>query len=157
MKKAQSSLEYLMTYGWAILILVVALAIIVYVGLVDPQSNAPNSLVLPSGFSAYSYGVRGNRLMLDLGQATGKTITVTGIVCTQNETASEVTNLNVQIPSGQHRMVTDYDSNFTCTCPGATPGALYKGFVFLWYDRPNSNVPHMVQGELTYYVEYDVS
>jgi len=42
-KKAQSAMEYLMTYGWAILVVLIALGALFYLGVFSPKT--PNSCV----------------------------------------------------------------------------------------------------------------
>ena len=48
-KKGQAALEYLMTYGWAILAVVVVLAVLWYLGIFTPK--APEMCVFDSPFS----------------------------------------------------------------------------------------------------------
>lgn len=40
-KKAQAAMEFLMTYGWAILIVLVVIAALAYLGVLNPQSLVP--------------------------------------------------------------------------------------------------------------------
>ncbi|MCL5680348.1 MAG: hypothetical protein M1465_03355 [Candidatus Marsarchaeota archaeon] len=42
-KKAQSAMEYLMTYGWAILIIAIVLAALYSLGVFNPQFFAPKA------------------------------------------------------------------------------------------------------------------
>jgi hypothetical protein len=47
-RKAQSVLEFLTTYGWAILILIIVLAVLYVLGIFNPSVYAPNTCTLPS-------------------------------------------------------------------------------------------------------------
>jgi hypothetical protein len=48
-KKAQSAMEYLMTYGWAILVVLIALGALFYLGVFSPKT--PNSCVATAPFT----------------------------------------------------------------------------------------------------------
>ena len=48
-KKAQSAMEYLMTYGWAILIVLIALAALFYLGVFSPST--PNVCTVSAPFT----------------------------------------------------------------------------------------------------------
>ena len=48
-KKAQSAMEYLMTYGWAILIILIAIAALFYLGVFSPST--PNNCRIQAPFN----------------------------------------------------------------------------------------------------------
>ena len=50
-KRAQSALEYMMTYGWAILIIVIVAAVLYSMGIFNPSSSVTTT---SSGFSPFS-------------------------------------------------------------------------------------------------------
>ncbi len=50
-KRAQSALEYMMTYGWAILIIVIVAAVLYSMGIFNPSSSVTTS---SSGFSPFT-------------------------------------------------------------------------------------------------------
>ncbi|MFH1211588.1 MAG: hypothetical protein V1659_01525 [Candidatus Woesearchaeota archaeon] len=54
-KKAQAALEYLTTYGWAILVIAVAMSALVYFGILNPAKFAPNSCTTDSSFRCADY------------------------------------------------------------------------------------------------------
>jgi uncharacterized protein (UPF0333 family) len=47
-KRGQAAMEFLMTYGWAILIVLVALGALYYLGLFDSDSKSTGSCSLPA-------------------------------------------------------------------------------------------------------------
>jgi len=49
-KKAQAAMEFLMTYGWAILVVLVAIGALAYFGVLNPQRFLPDSCQGPAGF-----------------------------------------------------------------------------------------------------------
>lgn len=117
MRKGQTALEYLITYGWAILIILVVLAVLWYYGVFDPSRWAGESANCPSSFSVLDYDLAQlnasagtGTLTLVLGNTVGNRIKVTGIVVSGDAvgTGSFTTELapnadgtfNVSISSG---------------------------------------------------------
>ncbi|MEW6329420.1 MAG: hypothetical protein AB1468_04845 [Candidatus Micrarchaeota archaeon] len=86
-RKGQSAMEYLMTYGWAILIIVVVLAALFYMGVFTPAPG--ESCKFPSGaLSCKSLNVwRGAanvQAAMSIANLGGQRITITGARCTQS-------------------------------------------------------------------------
>jgi hypothetical protein len=49
MKKGQAAMEFLMTYGWAILVVIAAIAALAYFGVLDPARILPERCQFPAG------------------------------------------------------------------------------------------------------------
>ncbi|NTV22880.1 MAG: hypothetical protein HGA85_00705 [Nanoarchaeota archaeon] len=47
MKKGQAAMEFLMTYGWAILVVIAAIAALAYFGVLNPQNWLPEKCEFP--------------------------------------------------------------------------------------------------------------
>ncbi|MFH1210097.1 MAG: hypothetical protein V1663_04895 [archaeon] len=85
-KKAQSAMEYLMTYGWAILVVLIALGALFYLGVFSPKT--PNSCigtapVVCTDLKAVSSATAGS-VILTLGISGGTANTLTGASITFN-------------------------------------------------------------------------
>ena len=79
-KKSQSALEYLMTYGWAILIIVIVGAALFALGVFNPSSSSTMTMNSISDFQLVDASITSlGNLTLILGTKTGKTTTVTSI------------------------------------------------------------------------------
>ncbi len=96
MKKGQTALEYLMTYGWAILIIVVVVAALFAMNVFNPGAWTGESA---SGFAsfkvdAFSYaGSSGNGTgNFTLANRLGQSITLTQITATEATNGTTVTN-----------------------------------------------------------------
>ena len=50
MKKAQAAMEFLMTYGWAILVVLAAIGALAYFGVLSPDRLLPSKCTLSPGF-----------------------------------------------------------------------------------------------------------
>jgi len=132
-RKQQSSMEFITTYGWAIIAIVVALGVLYSLGIFSFGSGAPTGCAVIEGFSCtkpilYSSGA----LTMQFGQiGTMKTITATG--CSSNSTAPTGSNwlaTSQTLQSGQ-------TVNLTFNCPGVQSskqlGAVYSGTLWLQY------------------------
>ena len=69
---AQSAMEYLMTYGWAILIIAVALAALFELGVFNGSNLSPQGCIAQAGFTCTNLVYTANGIALTLGQTTGK-------------------------------------------------------------------------------------
>jgi len=70
-KKAQSAMEYLMTYGWAILIIAIVLAALFSLGIFSSSSFTGTTCIATSGFICASPVWTAGVLHVTLGQSTG--------------------------------------------------------------------------------------
>ncbi|MCX8200253.1 MAG: hypothetical protein N3G76_02175 [Candidatus Micrarchaeota archaeon] len=57
MKKGQAAMEYLMTYGWALLVIVLVLGALIYLNVLNPQSRLQDTCNLPIGFKCEVAGL----------------------------------------------------------------------------------------------------
>ncbi len=154
--RAQAAIEFLITNGWAILVVVILLAVLFYIGVLSPQNTTPNTCLFQPGFSCYTFKV-GNgtgSLELDFGQATGRSIQIIGISCSQNSTAALHTaplTEDITVPSGEHRWITGGTSpNTGIACEGATgeAGTRYKGTACVTYTESGTNTQRLVCGDI---------
>lgn len=88
--KSQSALEYMMTYGWAILIIVIVAGVLYAMGIFSPSSSASTTVTGFSGLGSVTAQCYANGLLrIQLGNSIGNTINITGISATSNsETVS---------------------------------------------------------------------
>ncbi|MEK6837555.1 MAG: hypothetical protein AABX69_02800 [Nanoarchaeota archaeon] len=56
-KKAQAAMEFLMTYGWAILVVLVVIGALAYFGVLNPQQFLPTKCQLPVGLTCSDYAL----------------------------------------------------------------------------------------------------
>ena len=88
-KRSQSALEYMMTYGWAILIIVIVAAVLYSMGIFSPSSSVSATITGFSGLGSvtaqcYANGV----LRIQLGNSIGNTINITKITATNTKTGA---------------------------------------------------------------------
>ncbi len=70
-KRSQSALEYMMTYGWAILIIVIVAVILYSMGIFNPSSSLASTVTGFNGFTVQSNCVAGGTLVLSVSNIFG--------------------------------------------------------------------------------------
>ncbi|MEM2121266.1 MAG: hypothetical protein QXU20_01230 [Candidatus Woesearchaeota archaeon] len=125
MKKAQAAMEFLMTYGWAILIVIAAAAALAYFGVFRAGRNVPTICDLGTGFSC-------NAKVTSDGTAT--LIVTNGLGMNVNNVTMNIEGLcdpnNVGISDGG-------SVTFNCNVTGGTAGAKYKHSLQFSYVEEN--------------------
>ncbi|MDP3733398.1 MAG: hypothetical protein Q8Q91_02540, partial [Candidatus Daviesbacteria bacterium] len=53
--KSQAAMEFLMTYGWAILVVLVAIGALAYFGVLSPDKFLPSKCTLPAGIACIDF------------------------------------------------------------------------------------------------------
>jgi len=93
-RKGQASLEYLLTYGWAILIIAAVIAIIIGSGIFSPKNSAANYAVSPPQMPVSSFlmvGTDGNTVLsLNLSNNFGYKVRITGVTLTYRDATLSV-------------------------------------------------------------------
>ena len=69
-KKSQAALEFLMTYGWAILVVLVAVAALAYFGVLSPDRFLPAKCTLQAGIACLDFRVQADSAATPNGKVT---------------------------------------------------------------------------------------
>ncbi|MFH1505577.1 MAG: hypothetical protein ABIE94_01155, partial [archaeon] len=79
-KKGQAAMEFLMTYGWAILVVLAAIAALAYFGVLSPAKMLPERCIGPSGLDCTEKASLSNGMVTWATKNNlGYDITITGI------------------------------------------------------------------------------
>ena len=141
MKKAQAAMEFLMTYGWAILVVLVAIAALAYFGVLNPGRFLPESCTIGAGVACQDFKVTAagaGTIIVRNGMGSALTVaslTLGGVAATENPVAT--------IADGATQTF-----NFTGLTAG-TAGAKYKGDLTFAYTQEGSTLTHSKTGTLT--------
>ncbi|MBU0629255.1 MAG: hypothetical protein KKC75_08775 [Nanoarchaeota archaeon] len=90
-KRAQAAMEFLMTYGWAILVVIIAIAAISYFGVLKPGKFLPRKCIIGPGIYCDDFKVNEDSVTLILKNTHGKNMEITGIEvehCTGTDSGS---------------------------------------------------------------------
>ena len=136
-KKSQAAMEFLMTYGWAILVVLVAIGALAYFGVLSPDRFLPAKCTLPAGVACVDFNIDATTVNVVLRNGLGfdledVKIAVSG--CTDSPTAL--------LSNGAQ-------ATFTATVCGLTSGNKYSGDVNVTYRNVDTTLTHKVQGSLT--------
>ena len=151
--KSQSAVEYLMTYGWAILIIAVALGALYFLGFLNPSGFVNQQCLLPSGLSCTILQMTTSGVLkINLFQTTSSQINITAIGCNSNNTfANSVpysTGNQITLPPGTNTTLTvqcySGPSSFS-----SSVGSTFLGYVLINYTEPFvAGFPHTASGKI---------
>ncbi len=142
MKRGQSALEYLVTYGWAILAIVIIAAVLWYTGIFNPSKIAGGGKT-GGGFGVFTYSdhtLSSNASTVVVGNAVGRQITV-------NAATVAGTNCNTGLP-----VSVSPNGLLTISCStqpgpgGLASGAAYDYNVTVNYTDSQSGLQHVDTG-----------
>ena len=142
-KKSQAALEFIMTYGWAILVVLVAIAALAYFGVLDPGRFLPAKCTLQSGIACLDHKATATALVVYIQNSLGFDVTVDRV------TASQCTALGSQGTLSNGGTATYTFPTPTCT----NPGSRYSGQFNITYTLIASGVQHINQGQITTRIE----
>ena len=154
MPKAQSAMEYLVTYGWAIIIIGITLAALYALGLFNPAAFTSNQCIFPADFGCLSGFLYANgTLAINFEQATTSAINVTAVGC---NTSGFPTNMTAPQPPSNAPIYLPIGGNFTlaaqCRSNGtifsSQPGSLYRGYLVVNYTNLQTGFQHVLVGKL---------
>src|SRR3989338_7838061 len=87
-RKAQAAMEFLMTYGWAILVVLVVIGALAYFGVLSPGKLLPDRCQLPPGISCDDYSLVGGKVTLKVTNGMGQQVNITGFTANSPEGAA---------------------------------------------------------------------
>lgn len=124
-KKAQAALEFLMTYGWAILVVLVVIGALAYFGVLNPSILLPEKCTMVAGLTCADYAVdsTNNNLKFTFVNGLGSGIYITRI--TVSDVSGNVfTNCDIYFDDTRN---TSTINGFP-SCVGPTTGVFSSNF-----------------------------
>ena len=154
--KSQSATEFIITYGWAILILSIVLASLFLLNLFNPSTFAPNYCIFQASFSCQIITLphTNGYMNVSIGQALDTPINVTAIGCNQQGT---VTNMTSYMPASNN-IYLGIGGNYTftsipCYQNGAVisgpAGTLYAGYIVMQYTNLETGLQHTATAKVS--------
>jgi hypothetical protein len=152
--RCQSAIEYLVTYGWSILILALAIAALFMLGIFNPFQIVNTECIFPAGIECTGASILPNGVVnINLLQVTSTPISVTALGCNSN---TIVANMQAPFnpPSNQVMLQIGANYTFSAQCySGSTAfsgsiGSVFKGYIYINYTETNSGFPHTAQGQI---------
>jgi hypothetical protein len=154
-KKAQAAMEFLMTYGWAILVVLAAIGALAYFGVLSPDKFMPNKCMVTGGFSCVEYKMDDANdqvrfyLQNNLGSdadAVNVSLKDSNNVDCENATATVSTIIEVgALTNGQKSGPITFDSG----CTAALGGSSFKGTINIVYIKSGETESHTASGSIS--------
>ena len=142
LRKSQAAMEFLMTYGWAILVVLAAIAALAYFGVLSPEKFLPEKCVLAPGLACVSHKVEPAQITLIISNGLGRTITVTSV---------EVGSCSGAFASD---MLSGNETTFTITsCSNGASKDAFKADITLGYTEKTTGLTKTVYGDIATKVE----
>jgi len=134
---AQAAMEFLMTYGWAILVALIAVAALAYFGVLSPDMFLTKKCTLPTGISCLDYQVTSSRVTLVLQNNFGASITINDVdVSGGSGSCSDTTS--IELKNNEKAIFT------ALGCNNGDMGAGFRGEVNITYTKEDLLVHKMV-------------
>ncbi|MCF7871767.1 hypothetical protein K9L97_01925 [Candidatus Woesearchaeota archaeon] len=149
MKRGQAALEFLTTYGWAFMVILVMIGALAYFGVLNPQNLIPDQCAITSGFSCRDTLLNTTTISLLVVNNMGETISITGF------DASQSTGTIIDTPTLPTGTVND-GNEFTITAPVTavlTSGSKEKLGFEITYVKSSGEFPHKATGTITQTVQ----
>ncbi len=141
-KKAQAAMEFLMTYGWAILVVLAAIAALAYFGVLSPSKFLPEKCLLETGFTCVSSKVAEASSTIVLSNGLGRSVFITQI-----DIGSCTSAFNVTLTSGDQ-------STFVLNgCSNGVVKETFKGDVIIKFTEKDTNLTKTAYGQIATKVE----
>jgi len=141
--RSQAALEFLTTYGWAFLVILIMMSALAYFGVLSPEKFLGDKCVLEPGLACISNKVEPTQITLLIAQNKGKTIIVDSIsVGSCSSTFNDT-------------MISGTDKKFTIggSCSNGDVKERFKGEIVVGYTEKEANISKTARGNLNTNVE----
>lgn len=126
-KKGQAAMEFLMTYGWAILVVLAAIGALAYFGVLSPQNLLPERTTFAAPLSNVDTAyISGTTIAVTIANNVGYDINITGVAKGTGDAGTTEINCGAVTPTGTVKNNDKVTLTFT-GCGAMTKGDRVKG------------------------------
>lgn len=145
MRKGQAAMEFLMTYGWAILVVLAAIGALAYFGVLSPSRFLPPQCVIEPPLSCleHSISAEDNSLSLVIQNNAGYDIIVESINITSTECNDEDTSMAGDVVENGKKVG---GGVITLDCSEITEKQRVKADIKIIYKQVGGELTHIVTG-----------
>jgi hypothetical protein len=136
-KKGQAAMEFLMTYGWAILAAIIAIGVLAYFGVFNPGRFVQDSIFIAAPLGGNAQQVNSSAVTLDIQNGAGERINITTVtvgscpIYTYGQYVTAESNAVISVP---------------CTL---TSGDTFRGDITIKYLRQSTTLESKTTGTIT--------
>lgn len=141
-KRAQAAMEFLMTYGWAILVVLAAIAALAYFGVLSPDRFLPEKCTLPSGVACLDFTGTSSEVNLVIQNSAGFDMQNVAVYVNSSSTSFTCTD-----SEGDATLVDGEKDTFQCAGL-SLPSGKFKGTLSIDYLNAQTTMDHTKSGEL---------
>jgi len=136
-KKSQAAMEFLMTYGWAILVVLAAIAALAYFGVLSPEKFLPEKCLMETGFTCISSKVEPSQSTIVFQNGYGRTVIIDRVdIGTCSKTFNQT-------------LTSEDQSTFVLTgCNNGVTKETFKGEIIIKYTERNTNLSKTAYGTI---------
>jgi len=152
-KKAQAAMEFLMTYGWALLVVLIAIGALAFFGVLNPSRFLPETCVLAPGFACIDFKVTVSGVEVILQNGLGNNINIGSemTIDAQELHGCIATATGIpQILDGKSQSITIDLS--AAGCNSMTAGSKFKADMVFGY-TPSGGTDHKKVGQIVAKIE----
>ena len=140
--KGQAAMEFLMTYGWAILVVLAAIAALAYFGVLSPEKFLPEKCILEPGLACIAHKVEPTQTTLVITNSKGNTVIVNSITVGGCSTTFD------------HEMLSGTDFKFVITgCSNGVAKDKFQADITLAYTLKETNLTKTAYGNINSKIE----
>lgn len=138
---SQAALEFITTYGWAILAVLIAIATLAYFGVLSPDQFFPDKCIFPPGITCLDHRIEQFQAVLVLQNSIGDPIFIDYVkVSNNNQECSD--NSSVNLNNNDKVIIT------VSQCNNGAIGEKFDGAINITYTQ-EGKLTHSVSGRLT--------
>jgi len=138
-RKGQAAMEFLMTYGWAILVVLAAIGALAYFGILSPEKFLPEKCILEPGIDCTGFKVAPTETTIVIRNGMGKSLFLDSIIVGDCNLSITNTTFN----SGDL-------STFQLTgCTNGVVGDRFDSDIKIGYTEKTSGLSKVMSGSLT--------
>lgn len=147
-KKGQAAMEFLMTYGWALLVVLIAIAALAFFGLLNPSKFLPTKCEIAPGLTCMDYNAKTNNadesggdypndvITILLNNGIGETIKLSEMNITDCSDGTPNTGINSTIGT----IAEGETKKITVNCSGMVPETRFKSDIIFKYNTTIEDV-----------------
>ena len=154
-RKSQAALEFLMTYGWAILVVLVAVGALAYFGVLSPDKFLPAKCLLSAGIGCIDHRVQGTAGAGGVGLVT---------VSLTNSLGYDISTVVVRAggcgdypgsagSTGSATLANGQNQQYTIPCSAQLVGSKYNAQFNVTYIITDTGIAHNNVGQITTRIE----
>ena len=159
-KKSQAAMEFLMTYGWALLVVLIAIVALAFFGMLNPEKFIPTKCEMAPGLTCMGY----NAVTDDLDISDGS-VKDNITILLNNGRGNLMTNVTINVTNCLNKDnsddTIDHISNgetakFLITCEGLIPSTRFSSSLVIKYHELSGEtyLSHVKKGQIAVDVEH---